>query len=180
MVFQGLETARQIVEMVEHLAECKSQLEDVKAEGGSVVGKLEDITSDLADIAHRLFKYSLSTVEGEKDQISEEKVYIPDRLSHGVTNIGGGEIDRKNWKSAKICQFGIKCGFGRRGICGFYHPEEGKSREPVCTTLKISTQCFLLLFPFFRCWMLLQSAPLIQTVKESHCAGSSMQIPIVI
>ena len=148
MVFQGLDTARQIVELVEHLTECKSQLEVRKAGGGSVDVKLEDITLDLADIAHRLFKYSLSTVEGEEEeQISEEKDLFPDRVSHDVTNLGGGKMDCKNWKSAKICQFGIKCGFGQRGKCGFYHPEEGKSREPVCTTLKISTNsCVFLLF----------------------------------
>lgn len=178
MTFQGLDTARQIVKMVEHLAECKSQLEDLKPEGGAVGGKLEGITLDLADIAHQLFKYSLATVEGEEEQISDKKDYIPVSVSHDVTNIGGGKMDHKNWKPAKVCKFGIKCGFGRKGICGFFHPEEGKSREPVCITLTISINSCVFLPS--RCWMLLQAAPLVQTVKESHCVGSCMQIPIVI
>lgn len=138
MVFQGLDTARQIVEIVEHLSECKSQLDDLKPEGGSVGVKLEDITLDLVDIAHRLFKYSLSTVQGEEEQITDKKVYIPVSVGHDVDNIGAVKMDHTNWKSAKICQFGVNCGFGRKGICGFYHPEEGKSREPVCTFITVT------------------------------------------
>lgn len=128
MEFHGFDTARQILKLVEQLVECKTQLEVLDTEGGGVDSKLEGITLDLAAIAHQLFKYSLSASVDEEKQICDEKVDIPVSASQGVCNIA--VADGK--KAARVCENGYKCVFGQRGICGFYHPEEGKSREPVC------------------------------------------------
>lgn len=128
MEFQGFDNARQIVKLVEHLAECKIQLEMLDTEAGGVDSKLEGITLDLAAIAHRLFNYSLSAAVDGEEQICDEKVNIPDSASQGVCNIAVA----KGKKAARVCENGYKCVFGQRGICDFYHPEEGKSRETVC------------------------------------------------
>ena len=112
METSGFDTARQLVSIVEQLANYKTQLAR-NAEGGSVNEQLVNMTWELGIIAHRLFKYSLTSMSGDQ-QIFE-----------------GEAMSGKGMKTARICQFGIQCGFGERGICGFYHPEEGKSREPV-------------------------------------------------
>ena len=104
------------------LHQCKN------TEAGGVDSKLEGITLDLAAIAHRLFNYSLSAAVDGEEQICDEKVNIPDSASQGVCNIAVA----KGKKAARVCENGYKCVFGQRGICDFYHPEEGKSRETVC------------------------------------------------
>ena len=131
MVFQGFDTAHQIIKLVENLAECKIQLEEFKTESGAVDNKLEGITLDLAAIAQQLFKYTLSVAVDKEEQICDEKLNIPGSGSLGVSNIGVAS----GKKAARVCENGYKCVYGQKGICDFYHPEEGKSREPVCQTI---------------------------------------------
>ena len=75
MEFEGLEVARQAVDIVEELETCKTQLEDVERKVGRrgdwVFDKLEDVTMNLADIAHKLFVHSMRDVglgEGNHNQ----------------------------------------------------------------------------------------------------------------
>ena len=118
------DTARQLVSIVEQLANYKEQLLR-EAKGGSVDEQLVNMTWELGLIANRLFKYSLTSLSGEQDTIassSGERQIVEDAV-----------MPDNQMKAARICQFGIQCAYGERGICGFYHPEEGKSRERVST-----------------------------------------------
>lgn len=146
MVFEGMVAARRVVDIVEELAICKKQLEDVERKverkGDWVFDKLEDVTMDLADIAHKLFTHCMNDA-GVGENICKLPPSVsstscpPDNEDYQMEDIGikVGENGEHTAKTARICRLGTSCGFAQRGRCAFYHPEPGKSKETVITII---------------------------------------------
>ena len=158
MEFEGLEAARQAVDIVEELETCKMQLEDVERKVGRrgdwVFDKLEDVTMNLANIAHKLFVHSMRDVglgEGNHNQPPSSSSQ-PDNEDHEMEDGAKlGENGEHSVRTARICRFGTSCRW--RGRCVFYHPEPGMSREKVIIVIQESYVIDIF------CWQLLDATP---------------------
>ena len=155
MAFEGFVIARQVVILVEELATCKMQLEEVERKGDWVFDKLEAVTIDLGDIASKLFKHSMNAAGEGKDIYSQPTSASPNLLDltrlakpdnlitacHEMEQIDGKieEDGQHGGKAARLCRDGASCNYAWRGKCVFYHPGAGKSRETVIKIIQSLT-----------------------------------------
>ena len=119
-------TARKLVDIVEDLADCKTELESGKGRRGHE--KLEAITTNLAHIARELFTQTMKQVVEQEEPFTSSHFNPSSKIIEAAINVCEMENIGNN-RAAPICQYGVGCTFGLRGICAFFHPEAGKNKE---------------------------------------------------
>ena len=119
---------RKLVNIVERLADCQKQILQASPQSQCPLQSIECVTEELGAIAEKLFqqwlkKYSpddseAGTAEGKR--VEEGGITETARLEGGT-----------NLRYAPLCTKGIRCPFGLRGRCAFFHPEGGKNEDIV-------------------------------------------------
>ena len=118
---------RELVNIVDRLADCQIRILQAPSRSGCSVKIIECITEELGAIAEKLFDQWVK--EGSSPDGSKPEKAEGERGHEGGVSEAAGLEKRMNLRYAPLCTKGVGCVFGLRGRCAWFHPEGGKNED---------------------------------------------------